>query len=72
MKAGQSAIPDYLYLFCSRLARGTKHLKNKEYPDLFFFCFVNSGSDVSRIDGDSSSHRSSESLLRLQGNSWSA
>lgn len=40
MKAGQSVILINLYLFCSRLARGDKRLKNKQYPDLFFFCFV--------------------------------
>jgi hypothetical protein len=29
-----------LYLFCSRLARGIKYLKNNQYPDLFFFCLT--------------------------------
>jgi len=35
MKAGQSVIPAILYLFCSRLARDIKFLKNNQYLDLF-------------------------------------
>jgi hypothetical protein len=49
MKAGQSVILINLYLFCSRLARGDKRLKNNQYPDLFFFCFALSPQDVSRF-----------------------
>jgi hypothetical protein len=54
MKAGQSVIPANLYLFCSRLARGVKYLKNNQYPDLFFFCLTISLPDVQRIGADGS------------------
>ncbi|MDX8539205.1 hypothetical protein RFM23_16425 [Mesorhizobium abyssinicae] len=33
-------IPAILYLFCSRLARGIKLLKNNQYLDLFYLCLT--------------------------------